>query len=905
MTHYALLSIQLGHKKFHMQFLITKLGREQFIFGLPWFKKYQPLIDWITGTISIQRLTVSTRLAQQAAKRIAYEPLRHAIPREYHAYLSLFDEKKSHRFPPTQPYDHAIHLKADFTPKSFKPYPLPLDRQYALDSFIDENLKYGYIRPSKSPMASPIFFVAKKDNTLRLVQDYRYLNNGTIKNAYPLPLVQDLLDQLHGAQYFTALDIRWGYNNIRIKDGDQWKAAFTTNRGLFEPTVMFFGLCNSPATFQQFMNDIFRDEILKNHLLIYMDDILIYATTLSELITQTKTALSILLKHDLYCKPSKCTFHSQRLPYLGLIISPNHIETDPTKIEGITTWPTPLNLKDIRSFTGFTNFYRRFIPHYADIVKPLDNLKRKDQPFIWTDVEQKSFNLIKTEFAQRPLLLMPNPYNPFILETDASKVATGAVLRQYNENGYLKPVGYLSQSLDAAQRNYEIYDRELLAIIRALTAWKHYLLGSPHPVTIWCDHQNLTYWREAKRLTPRQARWHLLLSQFELHITHVPGPQMIQSDLLSRRADHVKNGEDLNEISTVLPDHLFISSLPADDTDLTTTDNITKLIMTAMNHDTLMTDTIQKIKNKLPPIRTALNDWHIDDDNLLYFKNKLYIPDNDALKKQILRLHHNIPIRAHPGIFNTLEQIKRTYYWPGMQKYVSDYVHGCTICQQMKINNHPTMPPLMPIPADRNAHPFSHVNMDFITDLPESQGHDTLLVVIDHNCTKAITLIPCNKTVDALTTAQLYFDNVYRRFGLPTRIITDRGTQFASRTFQELCKLTGIKSSMSTAYHPQTDGQAERTNQEIEAYLRIYCAAHPENWTRHLPIIEFAHNNRAHSVTKRSPFELLMGYEPTALPICYPKSNIPSVAQRLDNLTTYRTKALAAHELARRSSTLR
>ena len=204
----------------------------------------------------------------------------------------------------------------------------------------------------------------------------------------------------------------------------------------------------------------------------------------------------------------------------------------------------------------------------------------------------------------------------------------------------------------------------------------------------------------------------------------------------------------------------------------------------------------------------------------------------------------------------------------------------------------------MPIAADKNSFPFSHVNMDFITDLPMSHGYDTLLLVIDHDCSKAIVLIPCEKTIDAIETAQLYFDNVYRRFGLPIRIISDRGPQFASKAFQELCKIVGIKSSMSTAYHPQTDGQAERTNQEIEVYLRIYCTGEPENWSQHIPNIEFAHNNRAHTVTKRTPFSLLMGYEPIALPLKYPKSNVPSVSQRLANLTVYRSEALAAHSVA-------
>lgn len=250
------------------QFLITQLGREDIIFGLPWFKKRNPQIDWTTGEVNINKVTAASRLAQAAHVKDE-RPIQELVPKEYHDYLSIFDEQKSQRLPPSRPYDHAIHLKSTFVPKNFKPYSLSLSQQQKLDEFINDNLKHGYIRPSQSPMASPFFFVSKKDGALHPCQDYRYLNNGTVKNAYPLPLIQDLLDKLHGSQFFTKLDIRWGYNNIRIKDGDQWKAAFTTPRGLFEPTVMFFGLCNSPATFQNFMNDIFRDMILKKIISLY------------------------------------------------------------------------------------------------------------------------------------------------------------------------------------------------------------------------------------------------------------------------------------------------------------------------------------------------------------------------------------------------------------------------------------------------------------------------------------------------------------------------------------------------------------------------------------------------------------------------------------------------------------
>ena len=262
-------------------------------------------------------------------------------------------------------------------------------------------------------------------------------------------------------------------------------------------------------------------------------------------------------------------------------------------------------------------------------------------------------------------------------------------------------------------------------------------------------------------------------------------------------------------------------------------------------------------------------------------------------------MSHDLPTRGHPGLFKTTHIVRQSYWWPGLTVFVKNYITGCAQCQQMKINTHPTKPPLNPIAADPNSLPFQAVSMDFITDLPESQGHDSIMVVVDHDASKGIILIPCNKTIDAITTAKLYHQHVYRRFGLPNSIISDRGPQFASMVFQTLCTRLGIKSKMSTAYHPQSDGQTERVNQEIEAYLRIYCATRPQDWTESLADIEFVHNSQTHSVTRTTPFHVIQGFTPKAIPELVTQTDIPSLSQRLQELTEIRREALAAHELAR------
>jgi hypothetical protein len=370
-THFTRLKTTIGGKTRRTRFLVTGLGKEKVIFGYNWLQRENPIIDWDQGTIrwdedrnipspsNLRRQqdesrnaiaaqlekesrplwigaksTASQQLAEKDAKQDT-RPLTEHIPRQYHQHLSVFNEETAARFPGSRPWDHRIDLKPSFKPQRGKIYSLSPREDRELDSFVRENLKKGYIRHSVSPQAAPFFFVKKKDGSLRPCQDYRQLNEETIRNAYPLPRIPDLLDKLKGAKYFTKVDVRWGYNNVRIKNGDQWKAAFVTNKGLFEPTVMFFGLTNSPATFQAMMDSIFEEEIQKGGVVVYMDDILIYADTEDELERLTNLVLRKLRHHDLFLKPEKCLFHRREIDFLGFIIREGQIKMDPTKLSGL------------------------------------------------------------------------------------------------------------------------------------------------------------------------------------------------------------------------------------------------------------------------------------------------------------------------------------------------------------------------------------------------------------------------------------------------------------------------------------------------------------------------------------------------------------------------------------------
>jgi hypothetical protein len=373
--------------------------------------------------------------AHKFDKKQEINDIKEHIPPEFHKYLSIFDEEASFRLPEWKPWDHKIDLKPGFEPKSAKVYPLTPKQEEATEKFIKENLDLKRIRKSDSPQASGFFFVPKKDDKLRPCQDYRYLNEWTIKNAYPLPLVTDLMDKLKGAKYFTKLDVRWGYNNIRIREGDEWKAAFKTKFGLYEPTVMFFRLCNSPATFQSMMNSIFKDQITRNFVIIYMDDILIFAKTKEELEQYTKEVLQVLKDNDLYLKPEKCEFYKEQINYLGFVISHDKIAMDPSKVAGLKEWPAPETVKQVRSFLGFGNFYRKFIRKYSDLARPLNELLQKGKEFRWTTIHQEAFEELKKRFSEEPVLMMPDMDKPFQIKSDASKYAYGAVLTQMDTNG--------------------------------------------------------------------------------------------------------------------------------------------------------------------------------------------------------------------------------------------------------------------------------------------------------------------------------------------------------------------------------------------------------------------------------------------------------------------------------------
>lgn len=868
-THSIYLNMQFDGITQKLKFEVTTLSHYALVLGLPWLKMYNPMIDWTNEIVFIGKKEASLGEATT-------EPgLQEQIPVELHEYLDVFGEEEAKDLPPHRSWDMKIEL-VEGKPHDHKVgiYALSPELLDAQKKWIDEHLEKGFIRPSKSPMTTSTFFVKKKDDqgkmsNVRIVVDYRHLNNITVKNRYPIPLIGNLTDQLGKAKVFTKMDLRYGYHLVRIAEGDEWKTAFSTRHGQFEYLVMPLGLCNAPAVFQQMMNEIFFD-LLDNGVVIYLDDILIYAETVEENIRLTKEVLKRLRAHKLFVKPGKCRFFVPRVDFLGVIVSAEGLEMDPGKTDAVKDWPAPTKVKELQSFLGFCNFYRRFIKEYSRIARPLTELTQKNRKWEWGQRQQQAFWLLKTQFQTGKILLHPDPEKKFFVETDASGYAVAGELSQLDDQGKRRPVAFFSKAMSPAERNYDIHDKELLAIIRAFQQWRHYLEGAKYKVTVRSDHRNLEVFGQKRIGTERHARWNEFLGWFDFEIQHQPGTASGRTDAISRRADYVPQDRPELEQRIFNPDQLVAAALQViynDELD------ILNGIVNLLPEDQSVSAQLKYISST----KKSIDGWSKEKD-LLRYKGKIYVPNDKELRKAIIRLHHDTLMAGHGGPKATTELITRKYWWPVMGKEIENYVQGCDICQRAKSRTHAPYGKLQPLATpDRK---WTHISYDLITGLPESEGMDTILVVVDR-FSKGIHLVPCREEgLTAERMAQLFLNNVWKLHGTPENTVSDRGTQFNNQFMRRLYELLGIKASYSTAYHPQSDGQTERVNQVVEHYLRCFVSDRQDDWVGLLPMAEFCYNNHSSSTTGQAPFYIWYGEYPRIDPN-EPKEEVVPAAETL------------------------
>ena len=796
-----------------------------------------------------------------------FNPDLEQVPNIYHEFADVFSKKKADTLPPHRDCDLHINIEEGAKPPSGTIYPLSAFELNALREFIDENLKSGFIRPSNSPFGAPVLFVKKKDGSLRLCVDFRRLNAITRKDKYPLPLTSELLDTPSRAKIFTKIDLKHAYHLIRIAAGDEWKTAFRTKYGSFEWLVMPFGLTNAPGGFQRFLNGIFND-LLDVYVIIYLDDILIFSGNKDEHFRHVSEVLKRLRKHGLYANGKKCSFHTESVDYLGHMIGPDGLQMDPAKIKVIQDWPEPRKVKDIQSFLGFANFYRRYIHNYSDIVVPLTRLTRKNIPWNFDEKCKLAFLTLKQAFITAPVLTHYKPGCPLVIETDASDYALAAILSQVEPNGEIHPITFLSQTFTDTELNYDTHDKELMAIFEAFKAWRHYLEGTDVPIDVVTDHKNLEYFCTTRILSRRQARWSTFLSSFNMVIRFRPGRLGTKPDALTRRPDLYPKGEG-KPYGTVNPQNcrpVFSSSQLSASLRATNMLPVVLRGVVAMDFEELQKDILSAYDTD-PAVQTFRADpdnpkysrWSEDDAGFVRIDQRILVPESGDLRLRVLQSFHDHPVSGHYGINKTLAVIRREYTWPNIRDFVANYVLSCTTCARSKPRRHKPYGLLRQLPIPLR--PWESISMDFIEQLPDSGGFTAILVVVDRFSKQSI-FIPTHDTINSAQLAELFIIHVFSKHGVPSHVTSDRGSEFVSRFFRSLGKALNMKLHFTSGYHPEGDGQTERVNQTLEQYLRVYCNYQHDNWHSLLPIAEFCYNNTPSSTTGVSPFFANKGYNP-------------------------------------------
>ncbi|KAH9244458.1 hypothetical protein BASA81_018151 [Batrachochytrium salamandrivorans] len=649
--------------------------------------------------------------------------------------------------------------------------------------------------------------------------DYRGLNQNTVKDRNPIPLISEMLRTLSTGKVFTTLDLRGAYNLLRIRKGDEPKTSFITKYGQFEFLVMPFGLANAPAQFQRMMNSLFR-EMNGKYVLVYLDDIVIYSSNMAEHKVHVRNVFKVLSDNRLFCRAEKCHFYQTEIKYLGYIISSSGVSMDPSKIKAVQEWPAPRKVRDLQVFLGFTNFYRALVHDYSNMTCHMTKLFKKDTLFIWGPEQQTSFENLKTAFANSTLLLHPDDSRPFILETDASDYAISGILSQYDENEVLRPIAFYARQMNSAERNYEIYDKELLAVVESFKHWRHFLQGGLHAVTVLCDHKNLEYFMSTKKLTRRQARWSLDLSEYDFTITHRSGKLNGRADPLSRRHDY-KGEDDTSNFQRILDPtkvidlqslianmdlHVLAHSevlntvfVEEDDWPLVIADFL------AGSDNVWMADVTEQILGRC---KTELPHFRFRDDTFVRI-----LPDGKSTatyvrfsqRTEVMRHYHES--LAHLKFGSIIDLVSRRFWWPKMKADLRNYISRCPQCQldQSASRIHAPLP-IRPVPPV--ALPFERWGIDFYGPMVETKsGNKYLITCIDY-ATRWVLAKPVKDMTESAVAAFLY--ELMMTYGAPFEIISDRGKSFLAEGIDLFERENKIRHFATTPYHPQTNGMVER-----------------------------------------------------------------------------------------------
>ena len=838
-----------------------------------------------TFMVMVSAVSGDTGLPQVATETDVAVPGLQGVLDEYKDVFSPMPEG----LPPARGVGHTIPLEPGTIPPFKAMFRLSPKEKLEVEKQVSELLAKGWIEPSISPYGAPILFVQKKDGTLRMCIDYRALNKQTVKNRYPLPRIDDLLDQLHGSCVFTSLDLQSGYHQIRITDDDVEKTAFRTHRGLYQFRVLPFGLSNAPSTFQAAMNAVLGP-VLGKFCLVYMDDILIFSKSAAEHAEHVRSVLQLLRENKFYCKLSKCTFGKAETEFLGHVISKEGIKADPRKIAAIMNWPVPKDVSGVRSFLGMATYFRKFCPHFSSRAHHLHVLTRGNQTsIVWTPECQRAFDDIKQALSTAPVLAVPDlssDASPFEVICDASQVGLGAVLTQDG-----RAVAYESRKLNKSELNYHPGELELLGVVHAMRTWRCYLEGVKSIVVT--DHNPLVYLQTQPNLSRKQARWSQYLQMFNFEWKYRPG-KTNPADPLSRVPAFAL------ACALFLPMQLRTSRRVTQKV----AENQAAATVGRQPRSRAVGGTTRKRKRGAQeaapasdagaaPVLPLLlqrcregyrsDPWFADEkhvaglqktDGLYKQGGQVVVPDVDTLRVEILKEIHDTPFGGHAGRARTFEQLTRLFWWPHVRDDVNTYVDTCHSCQRNKGGSQKPagLMQSLQVPGRR----WGSVGLDFITALPKTASGHTQIAVFICRLTKMVHFVPLKEDASARDVARCFVHNVFRLHGLPADLVTDRDSKFTSAFWAECMRILGTARHMSTAFHPQSDGQTERTNIVLEDMLRHFVSPCQDDWDELLDCAEFAANNAYSASVQNTPFRLNYGQDPLTPMSIEAQTNIPA-----------------------------
>lgn len=726
-------------------------------------------------------------------------------------------------------------------PIVYRPYRLSHHEREKVRSMVDEMLDAGIVRESVSEYASPILLVRKKDGSFRMCIDYRMLNSVTVKERYPIPIIEDEIARLTGQACFISLDLASGYYQVPISEQSKHLTSFVTPDGQYEFNRMPFGLANAPAVFQRMINAILGSARFTKAT-AYIDDILIFGSDPNECLQRLEEVLQTIENANLTLNLSKCVFLRDKIEYLGYEISAAGLRPSEKQILSVMNFPRPQNVHNVRQFLGLASYFRKFIKDFARIAFPLTKMLKKDEAWEWSENQEEAFQNLKSRLIDRPILAIYDPAAETELHTDASRLGVGGILlqRKTGSDAFL-PIAYYSRQTSPEEKNFHSYELETLAVVCSLRKFRVYLLGMSFKIITDCSALRSTF--SKRDLIPRIARWWLLLQEFDCSIEYRAGAKMSHVDALSRNP--------ISE-SEVIPAEQFPPS-----------------VMSISSEDWL--HTLQLGDSELCRIRNILNSG-LDEKGLRYINDNYTMKDNKLFRClggdknnirwvvpkgarwQVCRLNHDEI--GHFGVEKTLERIKKSYWFAKMSRFIKKYVSACIDCAYAKNNSNTREGLLHPI--TKVEAPFHTLHADHLGPFVKSkQGYTHLFVVIDA-FTKFCFIRPVRNTNAQNVIRAL--EDIFSTFRAPDRFISDRGSCFTSHSFKRFCLDKGVKHILNAVASPRSNGQVERYNRTILGSLKALNMKHGErDWDSHLGKIQWGLNNTVHKTTGRTPSEVLFG----------------------------------------------